>query len=96
VEQEGPPLTTRFFLVDFIFNKRKKAYQSHRLHPRLLGNFIVQSVGRTTFFIGLIMGLIDLRINVDPLLAFIGAVFFSMLLHCRARCAILQAGIMIM
>jgi small conductance mechanosensitive channel len=74
----------------------EKAFGIARSSSILLRNFIVHSVRRVTLFIGLIIGLAALEVNIGPVLALIGAAGFVVAFALQDTLSNFASGIMIM
>jgi small conductance mechanosensitive channel len=62
----------------------------------ILNNFIINSSRRLTFFIGILVGLSALEINIGPLIAVIGAASFVVAFALQGTLSNFASGIMIM
>ena len=86
-----------FWVLGLIFGKlAEKAFGIAKNSSILLRNFVVHSVRRVTFIIGLIFGLSALEINIGPLLALIGAAGFVVAFALQNTLSNFASGIMIM
>lgn len=66
-----------FYLLSIVAGKAaKKAFSKSKHFSTLLRKFLVMSIRRLVFFIGLFVGLSALEINIGPVLAIIGAAGF--------------------
>lgn len=86
-----------FWILGLILGKlAEKAFGIAKSSSILLRNFVVHSVRRVTFIIGLIFGLSALEINIGPLLALIGAAGFVVAFALQNTLSNFASGIMIM
>jgi small conductance mechanosensitive channel len=86
-----------FWILGLILGKMaEKAFSLTKSSAVLLRNFIVHSVRRVTIFIGIIIGLAALEINIGPLLALIGAAGFVVAFALQNTLSNFASGIMIM
>ena len=86
-----------FLILGLILGKlAEKAFGIAKNSSILLRNFVVHSVRRVTFVIGLIFGLSALEINIGPLLALIGAAGFVVAFALQNTLSNFASGIMIM
>ncbi len=86
-----------FWVLGLILGKlAEKAFGIAKNSSILLRNFVVHSVRRVTFIIGLIFGLSALEINIGPLLALIGAAGFVVAFALQNTLSNFASGIMIM
>ncbi len=74
----------------------EKAFVIARSSSILLRNFVVHSVRRVVLFIGLIIGLAALEVNIGPVLALIGAAGFVVAFALQNTLSNFASGIMIM
>jgi small conductance mechanosensitive channel len=74
----------------------EKAFGIARSSSILLRNFVVHSVRRVVLFIGLIIGLAALEVNIGPVLALIGAAGFVVAFALQDTLSNFASGIMIM
>lgn len=86
-----------FWILGRILGKiTEKAFGIARNSSILLRNFVVHSVRRITLFMGVIIGLAALEVNIGPLLALIGAAGFVVAFALQNTLSNFASGIMIM
>lgn len=86
-----------FWVLSKLLSKAtKKALNISKIKSQLLSEFILGLVGRGVIFIGIIVGLAALEVNVGPLLAVIGAAGFVVAFALQDTLSNFASGIMIM
>ncbi len=86
-----------FWALSRILSKAiKKALEMSPSNSIILNNFIVSSIRRLTFIIGILIGLSALEVNIGPVLAVIGAAGFVVAFALQSTLSNFASGIMIM
>jgi small conductance mechanosensitive channel len=73
-----------------------KALELSLSNSIILNNFIISSSRRLTFFVGLLVGLSALEVNVGPVIAIIGAASFVVAFALQGTLSNFASGLMIM
>jgi len=74
----------------------RKALTISPSNSSILNNFIISSSRRLTFFVGILVGLSALEINIGPVIAIIGAASFVVAFALQGTLSNFASGIMIM
>ena len=94
----------KFIIIVFVFwglskvigRTAQKVLTISPSNSSILNNFIISSSRRLTFFIGILVGLSALEINIGPLIAIIGAASFVVAFALQGTLSNFASGIMIM
>ncbi len=94
----------KFIIIVFVFwglskgigRTAKKVLTISPSNSSILNNFIISSSRRLTFFVGILVGLSALEINIGPLIAIIGAASFVVAFALQGTLSNFASGIMIM
>jgi len=85
-----------WYLSKFLGNVTSRAFHVARGGSALLRDFTVKAVRRVVIFIGIIVGLSALEVNIGPLLALIGAVGFVIALALQDSLSNFASGILML
>ncbi len=89
-------ILTFWGLSKIIGKAAKKALNLSPSNSSILNDFIISSSRRLTFFVGLLVGLSALEINIGPVIAIIGAASFVVAFALQGTLSNFASGIMIM